>query len=463
MLTLLCVVSAGAGIAYAQRSETYEMKTGHSYLVPIQAWMKDNNGKDALASSNLNSALQSCSNDAIVTPEESGKYQVTIQANNYDKMVTFQIYKQGMLKADTSTSDFKCASYGLDDYPFREKMIETGWLDTANDEKCYSPDEISVEGNDYSANKYLTFEVDNLKDFLYTAQIEYYPGSSNHWTKERARDLTRSKLSFDTSNIIELPEKINEYKNGGVKFDFVSHRVTDNYNFEGDGQKLNSLITGIVTADGNSALVKLNSNGNVNIKNIYINSVPEEQSYGGSYTRYRGVSEWNELEVKDGTVEIPYNSVKEAVFGREIHVVFSDDSEYYATLKLDTDQKETVTLSSNGVTLTSDSYNLKKETKFEATPVTKGTDYENAMSSVGGVSSAAKLYSLSFKAKDIAYTPNNRVTLAFDIPEDWDADKTQLYVFYADEKTSANINSEYGEVNVENGKLNYTTTKLDGY
>lgn len=107
--------------------------------------------------------------------------------------------------------------------------------------------------------------------------------------------------------------------------------------------------------------MKLNSNGNVNIKNIYINSVPEEQSYGGFYTRYRGVSEWNELEVKDGTVEIPYNSVKEAVFGREIHVVFSDDSEYYATLKLDTDQKETVTLSSNGVTLTSDSYNLKKK------------------------------------------------------------------------------------------------------
>ena len=431
--TLACVIGAGTGIAYAQRSETYGMKTGHSYLVPIQAWTKDNNGKDALASSNLNSALQSCSNDAIVTPEESGKYQVTIQANNYDKMVTFQIYKQGMWKADTSTSDFKCASYGLDDYPFREKMIETGWLDTANDEKCYSPDEISVEGNDYSANKYLTFEVDNLKDFLYTAQIEYYPGSSNHWTKERARDLTRSKLSFDTSNIIELPEKINEYKNGGVKFDFVSHRVTDNYNFEGDGQKLNSLITGIVTADGNSALVKLNSNGNVNIKNIYINSVPEEQSYGGFYTRYRGVSEWNELEVKDGTVEIPYNSVKEAVFGREIHVVFSDDSEYYATLKLDTDQKETVTLSSNGVTLTSDSYNLKKETKFEATPVTKGTDYDNAMSTVGGASSTAKLYSLSFKANDIVYTPNNRVTLSFDIPDEWDADKTQLYVFFADE------------------------------
>lgn len=85
------------------------------------------------------------------------------------------------------------------------------------------------------------------------------------------------------------------------------------------------------------------------------------------------------------------------------------------------------------------------------------------MSTVGGVSSAAKLYSLSFKANDTAYTPNNRVTLSFDIPDEWDADKTQLYVFFADEKSSMNINSEYGEVNVENGKLNYTTTKLDGY
>ena len=87
----------------------------------------------------------------------------------------------------------------------------------------------------------------------------------------------------------------------------------------------------------------------------------------------------------------------------------------------------------------------------EATPVTKGTDYDNAMSTVGGVSSAAKLYSLSFKANDTAYTPNNRVTLSFDIPDEWDADKTQLYVFFADEKSSMNINSEYGEVNVENG------------
>ena len=81
------------------------------------------------------------------------------------------------------------------------------------------------------------------------------------------------------------------------------------------------------------------------------------------------------------------------------------------------------------------------------------------MSTVGGVSSAAKLYSLSFKANDTAYTPNNRVTLSFDIPDEWDADKTQLYVFFADEKSSMNINSEYGEVNVENGKLNYTTDK----
>lgn len=124
ILTLACVSGTGAGIAYAQQSETYGMKTNHNYLVSIKAW-----GKNSESKRTVMSALHSCSNNAIVMPEESGKYKVTIQANNYDK------------------------------------MIETGWLDTANDEKCYSPDEIAVSGNDYSDNKYLTFEVDNLKDF----------------------------------------------------------------------------------------------------------------------------------------------------------------------------------------------------------------------------------------------------------------------------------------------------------
>ena len=96
MLTLLCVVSAGAGIAYAQRSETYDMKTGHSYVVPIKNYSED--GTETKA--NLRTALYSVSNCAIITPEESGKYKVMIQANNYDKMVTFQIYKQGTIKKE---------------------------------------------------------------------------------------------------------------------------------------------------------------------------------------------------------------------------------------------------------------------------------------------------------------------------------------------------------------------------
>lgn len=86
MLTLLCVVSAGAGIAYAQRSETYDMKTGHSYVVPIKNYSED--GTETKA--NLQTALHYGSNCAIVTPEESGKYKVMIQANNYDKMVHFK-------------------------------------------------------------------------------------------------------------------------------------------------------------------------------------------------------------------------------------------------------------------------------------------------------------------------------------------------------------------------------------
>ena len=323
MLTLLCVVSAGAGIAYAQRSETYDMKTGHSYVVPIKNYSED--GTETKA--NLQTALHYGSNCAIVTPEESGKYKVMIQANNYDKMVTFQIYKQGTFKDDTALADIKCASYGLDEYPYRDKMIETGWLDTANDEKCYSPDEITVSGNDYSDNKYLTFEVDNLKDFLYTAQIEYTEGSfASDWRTDRSSsDLISSKLGFDTSDIIELPESIENYKDGGVKFDFVSHRKYDSYNFEGDGQKLSGLLDGEVTASDGTATVKLKTNGDVNIQKIYINGISEIKGAGGFCERYRGISKWNELEVKDGTVEIPYNSVKEAVFGREIHIVFSDD------------------------------------------------------------------------------------------------------------------------------------------
>ena len=460
MLTLLCVVSAGAGIAYAQRSETYDMKTGHSYVVPIKNYSED--GTETKA--NLWTALHSVSNCAIVTPEESGKYKVMIQANNYDKMVTFQIYKQGTIKKGTSASEIKAASYGLDDYPYREKMIETGWLDASNDEKCYAPDEITVTQNDYSDNKYLTFEVDNLEEYLYTVQIQYVAGSlASGWRPDRTSDMIVSCLGFDTSDIKEIQDYPTMFENGGARLDHVSHRKYDSYNFESDGQKLSGLLDGEVTSKNGLATVKLKTNSDVSIQKMYINGISTSTNYGGEFARYEGVSHWDEIEINNGSVEIPYESVEEAVYGREIHLFLSDGTEYYATLKLDTNKKETVSLASNGVTLNSDSYNLKQGTEFEATPVTKGTDYENAMSSVGGVSSAAKLYSLSFKANDTAYTPNNRVTLSFDIPDEWDADKTQLYVFFADEKSSMNINSEYGKVNVENGKLNYTTTKLDGY
>lgn len=37
-MTLACVSGTGAGIAYAQQSETYGMKTNHNYLVSIKAW-----------------------------------------------------------------------------------------------------------------------------------------------------------------------------------------------------------------------------------------------------------------------------------------------------------------------------------------------------------------------------------------------------------------------------------------
>ena len=460
MMVLTSVPISSFATDKSDLSLTYGMKTGHSYVVPIKNYSQD--GTETNVS--LRTALYSISNCAIVTPEESGKYKVMIQANNYDKMVTFQIYKQGTIKKGTSTSEIKAASYGLDDYPYREKMIETGWLDASNDEKCYAPDEITVTKNDYSDNKYLTFEIDNLEEYLYTVQIQYVAASSeSDWRPDRKSDMIVSCLGFDTSDIKEIQDYPTMFKNGGARLDHVSHRKYDSYNFESDGQKLSGLLDGEVTSNNDVVTVKLKANGDVSIQKIFINGISTSTNYGGEFTRYEGVSHWDELEINNNLVEIPYKSVEEAVYGREIHLLLSDGTEYYATLKLDTNKKETVSLSSNGVTLTSDSYNLKQETEFKATPVTQGTDYENAMSSVGGVSSAAKLYSLSFKAKNIAYTPNNRVTLTFDIPEDWDADKTQLYVFYADEKSSGIINSYYGETYVENGKLNYTTTKLDGY
>lgn len=187
-------------------------------------------------------------------------------------------------------------------------------------------------------------------------------------------------------------------------------------------QALNNLINVTVAVDGNSANAKLQSD---QIKKLYSCGTPENVTPGRSPERYRDDYTWNEVALTDGVAEITYNSVEEALFGKKLHFIMNDGSEYYATLKLKTTAKEAVALSSNGITLTSDNYNLKENTVFEAAPVTKGTDYDNAMSTVGGVSTSAKLFSLSFKANDAAYTPDNRVTLSFDIPEGWNADKTR--------------------------------------
>lgn len=308
MLTLLCVVIAGAGIAYAQRSETYDMKTGHSYVIPIKDY--DVDGTETKA--NVRTALHSVSNCAIVTPEESGKYKVMIQANNYDKMVTFQIYKQGTIKKGTSVSEIKAASYGLDNYPYREKMIETGWLDASNDEKCYAPDEITVTQNDYSDNKYLTFEVDNLEDYLYTVQIQYIAASSaNDWRPDRKSDMIVSCLGFDTSDIKEIQDYPTMFENGGARLDHVSHRKYDSYNFESDGQKLSGLLDGEVTSKNGLATVKLKTNSDVSIQKMYINGISTSTNYGGEFTRYEGVSHWDELEINNGSVEIPYKTIEE--------------------------------------------------------------------------------------------------------------------------------------------------------
>lgn len=82
------------------------------------------------------------------------------------------------------------------------------------------------------------------------------------------------------------------------------------------GQKLSGLLDGEVTSKNGLATVKLKTNSDVSIQKMYINGISTSMNYGGEFTRYEGVSHWDELEINNGSVEIPYKTIEEAAYGR---------------------------------------------------------------------------------------------------------------------------------------------------
>lgn len=289
VLGALLLVSAGTGAVYAmygKSTQTVKMETGHSYIVPIQSWgyyLDDYR----LSNKNTITDLFFISHDAIVTPEESGKYKVTIQVENYEQMVTYQIFKQGSFAKKTNKSDVKCGSVGLDGYKHKEKMQELGLMDESNNDKLYQSNEIEITPIDGTTNKYLTFEVDNLEDHLYT----YWVKSADYgWctSADRQSVLWKSDLGFDTANITSLPASLSDYKNGGAFFDIVSDKNKYPHNQEKDGQVLNNLVNVTVTVDSSSASVKLQSD---QIKELYSCGTPETVTPGSGPERYRNVSD----------------------------------------------------------------------------------------------------------------------------------------------------------------------------
>lgn len=468
---LIIIATAFSGVTTAKAAEgdtnADGLKVGKSYLMPINIWHTDSeDGTTSLMGDNARSVKNNIAYDAIVVPEKSGKYKVTLEINNYNKVYTYQIYKQGTLPDNTLTKKINCATYGLDDYPAREEMVTKGWIDSENDSKCYKPEEITVTDIPYSANKCISFEVDNLKDYIYMNIITNVGYSWKQYNSDRSTsyDLLADKTSLDYNNAVEIPDSIDDYGNGSAYFDLVGIRSADTNNNANYGQTINSNLTGSVDVENATVNVKVKSKSNLTIKEFYIASTSESAaSKSGFATRYRGISNWDKIEVNDNSVSVPFYNIYNAVFGKEVHIVMSDDSEYYATMKLSKDAINNVELNSNGVLLVSDSRNVNSSVNFEVSNITSGSDYETAMSTVGGISTQAKLYELSLKDANGKYTAKNRVRLEFDIPKEWNPEKTQLYIYYDDEKSSQNINSFYGTVEVIDGKLCYNTTAIDGY
>lgn len=476
-----------------QTAQNVSMEVGETYAVPLDVYNPNNSIPDASVSAGATYLDSFVDNVAIVKPLEEGRYQITLLVENYDKIDMFQVLKQGTVPEDTLPSEIPFGTWNIP-----EKYIcnpEDGSTSSSNavDEATTYLRETLITGTElhymeeswndsyirdfevmdgYAGTSYYTFKVGNLTDSLYIKKFASYGKTNSRATY--ASCISSGKIAFQVDNAVN----VESLTDGGIELKKVSEGKGGKSIYDtAAAKKANDLISDVTVTVSNenvTATVQMNKEAGVEsvelltgIKDLgTYSSYPRDtkfQQYLYAYST-ETISEYSEnLLNEEKAFEVSFADTYQLVFGREIRITLEDGTIYNGELRLRAGEKETLVLEDGDITLTTDTYNVKKGTEFKANIIeedaTEGSEYMKLYALLAGSASKVMLYnpSLTYQGEEI--TPGQNVEIKIKIPDGWDSEKVRCYRRYAkgDGIMNETINYRCTEVEIKDSYVYIST------
>ncbi|MDR2089905.1 MAG: NEAT domain-containing protein [Clostridiales Family XIII bacterium] len=391
---------------------------------------------------------------ALVTAKTDGTYSVTLQFNAYSQISYIQIVKPDKIE------EYKQLESALSKIKAGEQNCRSEDLALAKEKNIVSadmnayymayPDIAFSQGEEDKVLDigYVTFDLPNLTDRLF---MKTWSASASGY----ASFFTDFYVYFSPQSCFELPDNL-AYESGDQEFDFfwTNTCVSTNSNiFRRDNAQwidafFDAFEPGAEASIENTMSFDVGFTATATVNEI---APVDGKTYPASPS---ATAKWRYLAEQyvatasspisigeNGTFTLPYNS-KELAFGKWVRVHFADQSAstyHFGRIHLrPKSESETQTgfeSENNGVKLIAPPEAINKDTIFRAESKTSDAelfyidaDKFNSFTSLAD-NGHFRAYALSAEYGGQKVKPNRYVELLFSIPEEWDMERTFLYVF----------------------------------
>ncbi len=406
-------------------------------------------------------------NVAMVSVNDDGTYRVTLQIENIDKIDILQILRQGSVSEDCAATDIVLGTFNApdtyisspasdretypeDEYPADEAtiyLIENGYMSDTWNDKYLQADEIEI-GYGENGECYCSFDVESLEKGIYICSFRSY--ARLFASQKYSSCLSRGKFVFDLTGVTEILN-INEtnYQTAGGDFCRVTtyYGTFDAYSAYNESVLNDALeMTSVAVEDGVlyatfqlespdwdvrmlTSILDLGEVATYPIDYNYYSYTYMYQTNSATSTISLGV--YTDNLVQDGSFTIAFSTPEELVFGKKIVIYIDGHAYYYAELRLNTAEKETIEIADGDIVLTTDTYTVPASIAFSSNRMSVDMDsssrYYTLYSMVASQAANIVIYEPELSVDGQAYTPSRTVTLQIKIPDGWDEDKVKLF------------------------------------
>ncbi|MDO4289123.1 MAG: NEAT domain-containing protein [Eubacterium sp.] len=468
-LLSIFVLLAGMSIQSFAQENTKQtaaglIESGKVYLVPLDIYGLDG---EPISAGTTGTIANFIDNAALVKKNDDGSYHVTLQLENYDKIDIFQVSKPGAIEDSVSPNKGSMGTFNIPEtYIYSDKVDNVEHATTYLTGKT-----ISRQTNTYfdeswndkfiqnasveeglAGRTYYSFDTDNLTASMYVYGFYSYGRNREADTQYYAAARKQGKIWLKLGEGKEVKSiEASNYASAGLSFTKTAvNGVESGY--------ADAWLDGKVSQLFGDAAASVSENGALTIaaqlkKDSNVVSVKELTSikdlgpsttiaidksfqaymklYPAEVNGNDGLAVYSDELVKDGAVSFTFQNDREAAFGKRVKIELADGTSYVTEMRVESYVKQSMTLTDENVTLTTDSYSVSPEAVFDAGFVKEDTDenseYNLLYSKLAGNASKALMYNLSIKAGGENIAPKYPVELRFQIPDGWNKDKIEVY------------------------------------